>query len=110
MAVQWSKDSLLKNGTRERKKNDTRTTGHSLLKLLELNNKITRDFPGGPVVKNPSCNARDAGSIPDQGTKIPHAAGQLSQRATTIEPECRNYRAHALWSPRTTMKDPVCHN
>ena len=33
------------------------------------------DFPGGPVVKKPPSNARDAGSIPGQGNKIPHAAG-----------------------------------
>ena len=39
----------------------------------------------GPVVKNPSCNAGDAGSIPGQATKIPHAEGQLSPRATTTE-------------------------
>ena len=37
-----------------------------------------RDFPGGPVVKNLPSNAWDAGSIPSQGTKIPHATGQLS--------------------------------
>ena len=30
------------------------------------------DFPGGPVVKNPPSNAGGTGSIPDQGTKIPH--------------------------------------
>ena len=44
-----------------------------------------RDFPGGPVVKNPPCNARDAGSIPGQGTKIPHAAGQPSPHTITTE-------------------------
>ena len=33
------------------------------------------DFPGGPVAKNPSCNAGDAGSIPGQGTKILHVMG-----------------------------------
>ena len=43
------------------------------------------DFPGGPVVKNPSYDSGDTGSIPGQGTKIPHAAGQLSPRATTTE-------------------------
>ena len=32
-----------------------------------------RDFTAGPVVKNVSCNAGDAGSIPSPGTKIPHA-------------------------------------
>ena len=26
-----------------------------------------RDFPGGPVVKNPPCNAGDKGSIPGWG-------------------------------------------
>ena len=38
------------------------------------------------MVKNPPSNAGDAGSIPGQGTKIPHAAGQLSPSATTTEP------------------------
>ena len=41
-----------------------------------------REFPGGPVVKNPPCNARDAGLTPDRGTKTPRAAEQLSPRAT----------------------------
>ena len=48
------------------------------------------DFPGGPVVKNLPSNAGDVGSIPGQGTKIPHAAGQLSPRATTTELACLN--------------------
>ena len=53
-----------------------------------------RDFPGGPVVKNPPTNAGDAGSIPGQGTKIPRAAGQLSLCATTREkPVCCNKRS-----------------
>ena len=43
------------------------------------------NFPGGPVVKNPPYNAGDVGSIPGQGTKIPHAMGQLSPRTTTTE-------------------------
>ena len=47
-------------------------------------------WPGGPVVKNPPSNAGDAGSIPGQGTKIPHAAGQPSPRATTTEPTRHN--------------------
>ena len=36
------------------------------------------NFPGGPEVKNLPCNAGDAGSIPNQGTKIPQVVGQLS--------------------------------
>ena len=46
---------------------------------------VNRDFPGGPVVKNPPSNAGDVGLISGRGTKIPHAAGQLSPRATTAE-------------------------
>ena len=40
------------------------------------------DFPGGPMVKTPPCNSGDAGLIPVQGTKVPHAAGQLSPHTT----------------------------
>ena len=51
---------------------------------------LVRDFSGGPVIKNPPYNAGEAGSIPGRGTKIPHAAGQLSLRATTTEHTCLN--------------------
>ena len=44
------------------------------------------DFPGSPVVKNPPSNAEGVGSIPDRGTKIPHAIWQLALSATTTEP------------------------
>ena len=77
---------------------------------------ITRswDFPGGSVVKNLPPNAGDAGSIPGQGTKIPHAVGQLRPRATTTEPTRRKYRAHALWSLHTTTREkpekPTCYS
>ena len=47
-----------------------------LCSLTNLKNK--RNFPGGPVVKNPPSNAGDVGSIPGPGTKIPHATEQLS--------------------------------
>ena len=36
--------------------------------------KFSWDFPGGPVVKNLPSSAGDVGSIPGQGTKIPHAS------------------------------------
>ena len=42
------------------------------------------------MVKYPPYNAGDAGWIPGQGTKIPHAVGQLSPRATTTELACLN--------------------
>ena len=44
-----------------------------------------RDFPGGPVVKNPPSNAGDVPSVPGQGTKIPRAGGQFSLCTTTRE-------------------------
>ena len=43
------------------------------------------DFPGGPVVKNLPTNAGEVGSIPGQGTKIPHAMEQLSLSVATTE-------------------------
>ena len=59
------------------------------LEIMVFKN-IAGDFPGGPVVKNPPSSAGDPGLIPGQGTRIPHAAGQLSPRTTTTEPECLN--------------------
>ena len=50
----------------------------------------TRDFPAGPVVKNPPSNAGHVGSIPGQGTKIPHATGQLSPQATRVSSAMKN--------------------
>ena len=41
---------------------------------------------GGPIFTNLSSNAEDMGLIPSQGTKIPHALGQLSPFTTTTEP------------------------
>ena len=49
--------------------------GNNHLWLGWIRTALSIDFPGGPVVKNLLCNARDAGSIIGQGTKIPHAAG-----------------------------------
>ena len=81
------------------------------------------DFPGGPLVKNLPSNAENVGSIPGQGTKIPHATAQLSLRATatelarlnwracvpqTTEPTCSGARMPQLQSPRTL--EPTRHN
>ena len=65
------------------------------------------------MVKNSPSNAGDAGSIPARGTKIPHAAGQLSPCATTTEPTCPG--AHTPQLDRenlhtTTREKPVRHN
>ena len=37
-----------------------------------------RDFPGGPMVKNPPCSAGESGLMLGQGTKIPQDEQQLS--------------------------------
>ena len=45
-----------------------------LLIIGEMQIKTTmRDFPSGPVVKNPPCNARYVGYIPGRRTGIRHA-------------------------------------
>ena len=41
--------------------------------------KMQRDFPGGPGVKTPCPQCRGMGSVPGQGTKIPHAAKNLKE-------------------------------
>ena len=77
--------------------------------ILCSHKKNDRHFPGSPVVKNPPYNAGDAGLISDQGTKIPHATGQLSLHTTTTESlPAANYRAHALWNPHATTTEPTC--
>ena len=38
------------------------------------------------MVENPPCNAGDAGSVLDQGTKIPHTTEQLNPPATATKP------------------------
>ena len=61
------------------------------------------DLPGGPVVKNLSCNAEDTGVNPAQGTEAPFAQEQpslllqLHSGAQTLQPG----------SPCTAMKEPA---
>ena len=40
-----------------------------------LKGKYNWDFLGGLVIKNSATSGRKAGSVPAQGTKIPHAVG-----------------------------------
>ena len=59
---------------------------YNITQQLYLNKSILEGFPGGPVVKNLPHNAGDGGSIPDWGTKIPHASEQLiTHHITTRE-------------------------
>ena len=48
------------------------------------------------MLKSPSCNAGDEGSIPGQGTRIPHSVEQLSLCAVLTKkyshnPKVENY-------------------
>ena len=62
------------------------------------------------MVKNPPCNAGNTGSIPDWGTKIPHAAEQLSPHTTTFEPTATSRDCVVqLKIPNDTMRIQVLH-
>ena len=61
-----------------------------------------RDFPGGPVLKNPPANSGDAGLIPGQATKILHAMGKLNSR--TLKPVFHKRRLCA-----TTRQTTCCN-
>ena len=63
--------------------------------------KRTGDFPGGPVVESPPSNAGDAGLIPGRGNGIPHAAGQLSPRAPTVELTCHKLQSAGALEPES---------
>ena len=54
---------------------------------------VPEEVHGGYSDAGPS-NAGDVGLIPGQGTKIPHAVGQLNLLTATREPS--GFRAHAL--------------
>ena len=60
------------------------------MKTQDAEVTCARDVPGGPVVKNLPGSAGVTGSIPGQGTKIPHAMEQLSLNSETVEPEPHN--------------------
>ena len=49
----------------------------------QIRRNKSKDFLCSPGVKNLSCNAGDASFIPGQGTKIPHAVGQLGLSVAT---------------------------
>ena len=48
-------------------------------------NILNRDFPGGPGLRFHAASGGGAGSIPGQGTKIPHAVEELNLHTTTRE-------------------------
>ena len=68
------------------------------------------DIPGGPVVKNPLCNAEDSGSIPGRGAKFSHSIEKLSLHAVTTEPVHSGGCTPHLDSLCATAKDPMPPN
>ena len=58
------------------------------------------------MVKNQPSSARETGSIPGRGTKIPHAEGQLRPHAATTE-AARSGACAQLESPCAASRKPV---
>ena len=73
-------------------------------------NAQTRNFAGGPVVKNLPSNTGDTGLIPGQGTKIPPAVGQLSPCTPASEPTYSGARAPQLERLNFTAKTQAVKN
>ena len=68
--------------------------------MISIKRQWVWDFPGGPVVKNPPSNAREAGLIPAWGIKIVHAAG-------ATEPVCSTVQALKQETPEHHNGDPA---
>ena len=84
-----------------------------MLELLEteIKKEESRDFPDHPLVKNLTSKVENTESIPGGGSKISHAAWQLSLPATTTEPMGSEAdRPQLERSPCATMKDPSYYN
>ena len=64
--------------------------------ILQIKKQKYRDFPGGPVVKSTPFDEGNAGSIPGQGTKIPHSKGQPSPQAATRGNNGPKQKSHVL--------------
>ena len=60
-------------------------------------NPLMGDSPGGPGVKNPTCNSGDTSSISDWGTKIPHTVELLNTQAAN---------SHNSWACEPQQKIP----
>ena len=67
---------------------------------------MLRNFPGSPLVKNPGANAGNMGSISGLGTKITHAARQLTLciRLPTLNSRVKDTKRPK--SPPAIFEDP----
>ena len=64
--------------------------------------EITRDFPGGPMVKNTPANGGDIASIPDREDPTCHTATKTMHHnysACALEPMVHNMRSHCSEKP-----------
>ena len=52
----------------------------------EVKEGQTRDFPGGPLVKNLPCNAGAAGSVPGRGSKTLRCCCLVAKSRLTLQP------------------------
>ena len=59
------------------------------------------------MVKSLPSNAGDWGSVPGQGTKIPHASGQISLCASTTEPTLSGTCLLKLEKAHSRNEDPA---
>ena len=66
----------------------------------------TDGVPDGPMVKNPPCNAGDAGLIPGQGTRTPHAEALLSLCPQLLSPHVLE---PMLCNKRARVHNKRCH-
>ena len=55
-----------------------------------------REFPAGPVIKNPPSSAGDMGLIAGQRTKTAHSVGQRSPGTATGEATAQRGKVHVL--------------
>ena len=60
------------------------------------------------MVKNLPSNAGDTDLSPGQGNQIPHTAGQLGPRATTIEPAHSGACTQQLERPHAATTEAEC--
>ena len=82
---------------------------------MKFNLKLWEEgFPGAPVVKNPPCNARDPGSIPDLGRS--HTLTEqlspwtINYRASALETTSSNYWAHVLHLLKSAHLESLLHS
>ena len=66
-----------------------------------ISDKESKDFPGGPVVKNPPVNAGDTGLIPDPGSTCcratqPQLQSPHTKTCARQQEKPPQWEAHAL--------------